>query len=345
MKRVLSVLAVLCVTGSARADTPPTAWDRARDPKAAEAYDLHQQVAQMMIAAQALERAPVDRDVYVASLEKIRVILEKNDAASSKNPLLRYDLADVYDAIAEDHVNTDDYRRAANIYKATIAAFPDHPATARARLRLAFACGHLGDNACELECYTKILQTESEERFRATPLLNLAETYMHLGDLKEAVMDYREAIRVAGRTGSNETVPLATWGLAVALDRSGDRIGAEREARFAVDLERSLNVPDLLTSKGVFFYPEYEIRWYKGLGAVVHARSATRARDVAAFLSFAERQFADYIKIAEPLHDRWVEIAKVRLRQIKEERVKAERNMSREKEAFPGSNERGDVTL
>jgi tetratricopeptide (TPR) repeat protein len=160
---------------------------------------------------------------------------------------------------------------------------------------------------------------------------------MHLGDLKEAISDYREAIRIAGRSGASETVPLATWGLAVALDRSGDRIGAEREARFAVDLERSMNVRDLLSSDGVFFYPEFEVFWYQALGEIARARAADRARDAAAHWGRAERLFAQYVRAAEPAHDRWVEIGKARLRQIKEEKAKAEKNVGREREPSPGA--------
>jgi len=313
MKRLaaLALLGALSVVpASAGADTPASIWERAQDPEAAEAFDLHRAVQQRLIRTAIAE-------VDFGERGRVLAMLERAGAEKSKSALLRFDLGQVY-LLLENHA------RAAQVYKAAIADFPEHPAVDQAWLRLAFACGHLGDHVCERHAYLEVLRRETEEIYRATPTLNLAETQMHLGDLKEAIEGYREALRIAGRVPARETAPLATWGLAVALDRAGDRLTAEKEARFALEIERSMGLARLLRSKDVFFVPAYEIHWYEGLGAVARARVATSSREAVRQWRQAEKSFGDYVEAGERKSDRWLPIAKARLAQIKAERERAE---------------------
>ncbi len=312
----LATATLALASPSVRADTPPSIWERAKDPDAAEAFDLHQAIQQRLIRTAIAEVDFGERGRVLAMLERV-------GAEKSKNALLRFDLGHV-------HLLLENHARAAQVYKAAIAEFPDHPAVDQAWLRLAFACGHLGDHVCERNAYVEVLRRETEEIYRATPTLNLAETQMHLGDLKEAIEGYREALRIAGRVPARETAPLATWGLAVALDRAGDRLAAEREARFAIEIERSMGLPRLLRSKDVFFVPDYEIHWYEGLGAVARARVATSAREAVRHWRQAEKSFGDYVEAGERKKDRWLPIAKARLTQIKTERERAEAAAKRE---------------
>ncbi|MBX3208994.1 MAG: tetratricopeptide repeat protein [Labilithrix sp.] len=319
MKRlgVVAAALVLACASSARADTPPSMWERARDPEAAEAFDLHQAVQRRLIRTAI---AAVD----FGERGRVLAMLERAGAERSKSALLRFDLGHVY-VLLEDHT------RAAQVLDAAVKAFPDHPAVDQAWLRLALACGHLGDHACERRAYVEVLRRETEELMRATPTLNLAETEMHLGDLKEAIAGYREALRIAGRVPARETAPLATWGLAVALDRSGDGLAAEKEARFALEMQHSMGLPRLLRSTDVFFVPDYEIHWYEGLGAAARARAATSPREATAFWGQAERSFGAYVRGAESKHDRWLAIAKARLAEAQAERARAEKRAPSEK--------------
>lgn len=324
------VAALALVTSVARADTPPSKWDRAKDPEQASAFDLHEAVHKRLLLSRD-NLPPALRQLNDAELNNVKTMLQNAQAEKSKSPLLRFDLALVYSELK-------DHKRAADIYRQTIADFPNHPAAEKAWLRLAFACGHLGDHVCERDAYIRVLRLETEEVFRATPTLNLAETQMHLGDLKDAIEGYREALRIAGRVGNNrETAPLATWGLAVALDRAGDRLAAEKEARFALEIERSMGMHRLLRSEDVFFVPSYEIHWYEGLGSAARARVATSARDAATLWRQAEKSFAEYIAGAEKSKepDRWLPIAKARLATARSERERAERNTPREKPEPP----------
>lgn len=337
IRRVL--LATLLVTGAAWADTPPSVWERARDPAVGDAYDLHAHVQARMVR---IDDIPPDapKELREAECRGVLPMLERAGAEKSKSALLRYDLGRVYDCLSN-------YARSTEIYKAAIAEFPRDAIVDRLWLELAFACGHTGDHTCERNAYREVLRIETDELRRATPTLNLAETQMHLGDLKEAMEGYREAVRIAGRTSAGDTAPLATWGLAVALDRAGDRVAAEKEARFALEIERSMNrgVP-LLRSRGVFFVPAWEIHWYEGLGASALARAAGSAREAFLFWTAAERSFSAYVTMAEGKDDRWLPLAKVRLAQIKTEREKAQKAGGKEPEPKrPARGDRGDVTL
>jgi tetratricopeptide (TPR) repeat protein len=313
---VATLCAILALAPAvARADTVPSRWERARDPEAAEAYDLHRAVQQRLVRTTMME-------IDLGERGRVLAMLERAGAEHGKSALLRFDLGEVY-WLLEDHA------RAAQIYKAAISEFPDHPAVEQAWFRVAVACGHVGDHACERDAYVSLLRLETEEILRATPTLNLAEVEMHRGDLREAIEGYREALRISGRVPAGETAPLASWGLAVALDRSGDRVGAEVQARFALEIERSMGVRGLLRSSGVFFFPKYEIHWYEGLGFAAQAEVASTPREALKLWQRAERSFSEYVAGATPRNDRWLPIAEARLSRVRAERARAEKAAAR----------------
>lgn len=320
MKQTLlafGLVAAALVPGAAVADTPPSVWQRARDPETAEAYALHRLVQQRLVRTEIAA-------VNFGEQERVLVLLERAGAEKSKSPLLRFDLGEVYLLVKN-------YARSAQVLKAALAEFPNHSAAPEGWLRLAFACGHLGDHECERKSYTEVLRFETEDLRRITPMLNLAETMMHIGDLTAAIEGYREVVRLSGRVPAAESAPLAEWGLAVALDRSGDSIGAEREARLAVELEHSIGHDRLLHDEHiVFFSPAYEIHWYDGLGAAAVARVATSARVRAAWWREAAKSYEEFIRAGERTNDRWLPIAKARLAQAKAERDRAAKAAERE---------------
>ncbi|HVH44428.1 MAG TPA: hypothetical protein VM925_18875, partial [Labilithrix sp.] len=170
--------AALAICPAAHADTPPSIWERARDPEAAAAFDLHRAVQQRLIRTSVAE-------VDFGERGRVLAMLERAGAERSKNALLRFDLGEVY-WLLENHV------RAAQVLKAAVVEFPDHPAVENAWLRLALACGRIGDHPCEQSAYAQVLRIETEAIRRITPTLNLAETKMHLGDLTSAIDGYRE---------------------------------------------------------------------------------------------------------------------------------------------------------
>ncbi len=206
--------------------------------------------------------------------------------------------------------------------KAAIAEFPDHSG---GRLRRGSGsrspAGTSGTTCASSGAYVEVLRRETEEVLRATPTLNLAETQMHLGELKEAIEGYREALRIASAHAELGARPRRSP-RGASRSRSIARAiawPAEREARFALELERSMGYARLLLrSKDVFFVPAYELHWYEGLGcARARARVAAVARAMRPRSGVtAERSFAEYVrKAGEPKNDRWLAIAKARLAQ------------------------------
>lgn len=111
---------------------------------------------------------------------------------------------------------------------------------------------------------------------------NLAEVTMLTGDLRAAIEHYEAAIE---QTEDPFTRALAQWGLALALDRSGDRDAAlevatralradpidPNDPRFAT-LHRRHGAMSVLHLDFVFFEPIYELHAYEALGHEATAR-------------------------------------------------------------------------
>ncbi|MBS2013411.1 MAG: tetratricopeptide repeat protein [Deltaproteobacteria bacterium] len=340
---------VSCMGAIARADTPPSHWDRARDPDVGAAYKLHVSVQRRLSEEDFVERfRPFSAPEEAAKLgERDKLLRYIQRQTEQKKPVdlrLRLDLGRIYLELGSTH-GRENFGKAVSVLKAALESAPDHPAAENAWLDLAFACGHVGDHVCERKAYVEVLRRETEDLRRATPSLNLAETEMHLGNLVEAVALYRETLRLAGRFPSGNTAALAVWGLAVALDRSGDSVAAEKEARFALELERSMNHPRLLRSQNVFFVPAYEIHWYEGLGWSAAAKTAPSPAESLRLWRLAEASFASYVRLADS-NDRWLALANVRLANAKAAREAAEKlDKLRPKRPAPEAEDAEDTTL
>jgi tetratricopeptide (TPR) repeat protein len=330
---VVSACVGLGASGAeAHADTPPSVWDRARDPANADSYRLHLEV-QRRLATDAVAVAFGFSAPHESMLLSVRSLLERANADKSLDPRLRFDLGIVYLLLGRTEGNIY-FKRSAEVLGAALAMAPDDPVAEEAWANLADACGHFGDHECERRAYTNLLGLTTEEfrprgnPQRGTAALNLAEAQMHLGNLKDAIEGYREAMRIAQRFPYQELTPLALWGLAVAYDRSGDTVAADKEALSVVEMQRSSRMVGLLRSEGVFFYPSYEISWYDAVGAAAQARrpSATAAEQVR-FWKLAEESYLAFIRGAErdPKPDRWLELARVRHAAAKLAREKAEK--------------------
>lgn len=361
MRRIL--VALVCALGAigvadARADTPPTRWQRAASAGSGSdmtgvgaTYRLHEVVQARLAGTGRIERGidgQIDLETVEARFLGALALLERARAAESPDVRLRFDLGYIYEKLGE-LTSPHYYRLSADVLKKALAIAPDHPAAESSWLILAYACGHFADHECERNAYTHVLRVETEDMERGTAVLNLAETEMHIGNLKEAVEGYREALRLAGRFPSGNLAALAVWGLAVALDRSGDSIGAEKEARFALEIERSMNrppaAPPILRSAGVFFAPAYEIDWYEGLTLSAQARVEVNPARAASLWRRAERSWSNFVKLADH-NDRWLELAKVRFANAKAAREAAEKlEKKRPKPKTPDVDEPEDTTL
>jgi tetratricopeptide (TPR) repeat protein len=311
--------------GVARADTPPSVWDRARDPATADSYRIHLEVQRRLAQSQTAFDFGFS-STHESQKDTVRAMLERLHADKSPDVRLRFDLGAVYVLLGRTEAG-DYYKQAVDVLNRALELAPEHPAAEEAWSNLADACGHIGDHACERRAYRMVLRLRTDEDEHGTSTLNLAETEMHLGNLKEAVEGYREALRIAGRYPSRTLAPLALWGLAVALDRGGDRALSDKEALRVIQMQQSSGLNGLLRSSGVFFYPDYEIHWYDGVGASALARAATSPVDQARHWKLAEEAFAAYVRGASRpgTIDRWLDLAKVRHAAAKTEREKAEK--------------------
>jgi tetratricopeptide (TPR) repeat protein len=299
----------------AYADTPPSAWDRAKDPSLRHTWSLHVLVRELM----SVPNEDDLRNVQAASLQRARDLLERAGVEKSPDVRLRFDLGELYQTL-------DMHARAIEVLRAALDAEPDHSGGKDAWISLAYAYAKLGRQREERDAYVEFLSREADNHARATALLNLAEAEMHLGNLDEAVARYRETLRLAATipfsSSAHETSVLAVWGLSVALDRAGDPAGSMEQAKLAT----MWDVGEQLIGHGpnVFFVPKYERSWYLGLAAMVHARDARDPRLSAMYWARAESQWNIYVTSALPA-DRWYRLARAHRDYARSEKLAAER--------------------
>jgi tetratricopeptide (TPR) repeat protein len=310
------VLAALLTGGastSALADTPPSRWDRARDPAVGAAWDLHARVCEFT--------APIAKEVlglHELRLQQARSELEAADAGASADVRLRFDLGHVYEELKHS-------QQAIDVLQPALAMAPDHPAAAEAWIDLGFAYAHLDKSREERDAYDAYLARTPDGPGRATALLDRAEAEMRLGHLDDAVLGYRDTIDVCDTSSVLNDLfdvgVLARWGLAVALDRAGDATGGAREALLATQLDPKA---EILNGPDTFFVPEYERDWYMGLGRIEHAKQESEPRKAAVLWGVVEKTWADYVTNADP-KDRWLSLAKAHLATAQKRRAAVEK--------------------
>ena len=310
-------LAVLLAAGVTRGDTPMNGWDAVRDPAAAERFALHLRVREMMANVHSLPANP--------TLLRARALLEQAHADTSPDLRLRFDLGEIYAQLGN-------YVRATEVLRPALDLAPDHPAAVSAFIELTEAYARLDQSDEELHLYERFLPKITDERSRSTAMLNYAEAHMHLGDLESAISGYRATIDLAAQLPNMielnyHTGALAVWGLAVALDRSGDIAAGAKETKLAVTLDHDMGIMRL--DPAVFFSPEREKDWYVALGFTEYAKEAEDARAAATWWERAEGCWREYVEDvkAHTAQDRWVELARARFERAHAARLAAERKV------------------
>jgi tetratricopeptide (TPR) repeat protein len=315
----LASLTILVLPGLLHADSPPNGWDVAKNPAARDRWDLHEEARQAM----ALEQDQDLGRLRDASLERERAVLEDAGAANSPDVRLRFDLGEIYETLKL-------HDRAVAVLEPACKEAPDHPAATQAWVMLAYAYAYLDRTRPEIGAYEKYLAKETDDRLRVTAMLNMAEAQMRLGDLEDAVAGYRETIALAlslpFRQGSNDEV-LGTWGLAVALDRSGDPADAAVTARQATQIDPAYRLID--NRDFVFFVPAYDRYWYLALGHTEDAKHAPTARRAVREWHVVEELWSLYVAEAVP-QDHWLPLARAHLERAHVARVAAEKRAKTE---------------
>ncbi len=314
--------ALLLAVGVARADTPPTVWDVARDPDERARWALHVRVQRLLVPPADEEvPIPIVRDEQMElRLEAARALLEEGHAADSPDVHLRLDLGNVYRLLGDRQGRRDMYELAVRVLGPATDAMEarEHGATegdglTAALESLVYAYAKLNRPREELATYHRYVPRLVDERVRATALMNMGEAEMRLGRVDDAVGTFREVERLCGTLpntpGMIQTYVLDLWDLAIALDRSGDPQGAMENATQAVHMKGMA----ILRGEGVFFVPDWERLWYLALGAMVEAREDKDLGEAVRYWINAEAQWDEYIAQAGiDGKDPWIAIARVR---------------------------------
>ena len=242
---------------------------------------------------------------YEGAIQRCRRALE----LTPNDPEALFLLAVLYSVYEEPRPG----RAPRRMVEEAIAAFEalrrDHadfrPAEVASELAILHSRNH--DDVRAVEEYERALRFPGNLSPEAASTIssNLAESYMMLQRLPEAVRMYRRAIELVGQdTADLRPLVLARFGLAVALDRHGEHAEALREAERARTAGHGM---DALTSQGVFFQPDSEVHFYLALGHMAAAAAAPETERASA-LWLARAQWADYLALS-PDGDPWRALA------------------------------------
>lgn len=189
--------------------------------------------------------------------------------------------------------------RAEALLLAAIPKLPQGTLLVMAWQELGRARARQGDLIGARAATTRVLELAVEPAARAVAYYERARTELRLGEVSEAAGDFQRA----GEAAPTELVRLrARYGLGLALERSGDLVGAfealdqlstVRLPRYRYPAEDPLEIPGA-------FEPEYELDYAKALVALARARSATDPDERRGALDDSLRHWDAYIERARP---------------------------------------------
>lgn len=298
--RVAALLAILGLARAASAEPAldatlvggHTIWTRTRlglareDEAAARAEALLGRV----IDARAAEGGRPDKRLTASLEQEAEKALRAGGAPRARSPATRY----LHARILQDLARLDE---AEPILRSLVAGEPGAPILGDAFADLGLVLGKRGDRAGEIEAYTNALAHVAPSPSRAILLANRAEAHMAVGQLGLAVDGYRDALAPLTQAELAVVGVTTLWGLAVALDRSGD----PDQAVLQVLMARGYDPTDAhLRSDSWFFAPPWEEHWYGALGYLAIARQTTTPALRADTLAAARDEYLAYASRAGP---------------------------------------------
>lgn len=318
MRRVAIAIVTAISLRSATASADLSIWSLARMPDEAARRALIAEAAEKQLEYHWLARTTASHTptkAEIATLIDLHIkpaieLLERADAGRSRDPFVRMQLAELLSLVGR-------HPEAVTVLESVARMSP--PPALRARLwsSLAVDYAHVGRTLDEIDAYTKALETQPIPHERARLLANRAEGYMLLGDLTAAVDGYRAAIALMSLDTFKRSGATTLWGLAVALDRSGDLDGGLDAVRVA----RSYDLMDKqIKGPGWFYVPEYDVHWYDALGFWSAARLSDVAAVRVASYDQALASLRKYLASAPP-DDKWLPLARARIKQCEKERA------------------------
>lgn len=305
------VLAPLLLAGLLAAGTgqaAPSIWQRARDPHAGAQQTMLNRI-ERLLGSLGLPEFDAELSAGAIALTQLGQAnwpcLSQTSSGSAESPAREISLDPrleylIGGALLDSQAGRE--REARCMLERALRDAPNSPLAARGLSDLAIAAAKMGDREAEHAAYLRALELTWQPDSRANLLANLAESDMALGNLASAVRGYRSALSTSQQP---ELVAGAYFGLAVALDRSGDLPSALDAAKRAI----SVPMPPSLFATGsvldlpnVFFTPQYEIHYYKALGAMAAAQLASDDLAKRDALSEAHAQWSRYLEAAEAQH-------------------------------------------
>jgi len=339
MKARLRRLAIAIASGAAitatvaPADADTSVWTRAANPESFERDVLLAKVDALMNEYFHLRQMPAAFRRSQA-LGRARRMLERAGAASSEDVTVRLRLAQVYYNLYEVDGDQDRLEQAIVHYQWAIAAPLPSLTKARVLNTLAIALARLARHEEEIAAYDQAIALEPEPAAQAVLRANQAEGFMAQGQILKAIRGYRAALDATPTWLLNVGGGATTmWGLAVALDRSGDLQAALEQIGRARSYDAG---DDALRSSNWFFVPPYDEDWYAALGHWQRAR-ALEPTDNERLVAYdaAVAAWRSYMNRA-PMEDQWLPLAAVRLQSCERERERARERLARARR------ERGD---
>jgi hypothetical protein len=297
----LRVLALAVLVASV-ASGQPTVWERAREPRRAI-------VERHLLAAERLLMEPISSPVELFRAQRTAARLlasEPADGPLAGSPRLDAVLGAV---AAEPYVA--DYAGARLRFERALAGPLPAPVAARVQFSLGVVCARLSDSRCERRAYDAVLELATDRDLRAIALMNRAEGRMLAMDLAGAIVDYQQARRA---TRERELIVLAGYGLAAAQERSGDLPSALAVLEAGHALVQGALPYSPLDDPQVFFVPDFDVHYYRGLDELAVAHEAEVAGDAeTARLAWAAaaEQFTRYLDAAVPAGAPWIERARL----------------------------------
>jgi tetratricopeptide (TPR) repeat protein len=309
--------------GALSAYAAPTVWTKARDPEADRRRAIAAQAEVLILKAQLVRRGDAQGPAQSAAyLRDARRLLEEAGAQRSQDPEIRLRLAEVlYELAMPTAVPPKDAgdltARSVTLLEGLVTATTPAPIRAWAWYLLAQSYTRLGRTDDEIRAYGEALKLQPDAHRRSVMLANRAEAYMLQGDLTRAIDGYRSALAAISSLEMFQYGVTTLWGLAVALDRAGDL----EQGIAAITLARSYDQGDRLINDSTswFYVPPYDEAWYRALGHWASARRAELRAVRAEEYGRAVAYWEEYLARAPP-SDRFVPLAKARLRMCEKER-------------------------
>jgi tetratricopeptide (TPR) repeat protein len=156
-----------------------------------------------------------------------------------------------------------------------------------------------GDFERAARAYTAALALAWDADDRATIYRNRGKARMLSGRLGDAVTDFRAAVRLAQIP---VVVALSNFGLGVALERNGDYPAGMQAVALGVAVR--LSGPNLLSESvldlpTLRWIPEYDVHYFRALGAMSQAEAATDSAVEQERYEAALESWQQYLELAD----------------------------------------------